>query len=343
MPGAARIARVIAEIGFRNFKALRDARLVMAPFNLLIGPNGSGKTSLIQALVRLRTLSRLPLKPPAPPGEVMTEAPRIVLKFAEPHEQLEAVMSCVNDMQCDLLEVTPTPLASQQWPVLRERILGIRAYLLDHYAMALPSPRHDNVALSSNGSNVAAVLARWAVEEPMAYSAVRGEILRMLPEHDELLLVSRDGGTVEVALRVRGSSDLVHAENLSQGTLYLLALALLAHDPAPPSLICIEEVDRGIHPRRLREVRDLMYRMTYPASFGEGKRRPVQVVATTHSPYLLDQFREHPEEVVVAERHGTSATFSRLSERSDLAELLSGASLGDIWYSGILGGVPDEP
>ena len=334
---------MIAEVAFQRFKALRNARLAMAPFNLLIGPNGSGKTSLIQALLRLRTLSRLPLKPPVPSGEVLAEGPRISVRFVPPHDRLEAVMSCVNDFQCDLLEVTPPALASEHWPVLRERILGIRAYLLDHYAMALPSPRNDNLALSSNGGNLAAVLARWAVEEPRAHAAVRSEILRLVPEHDELLLTSRDGGTVEVALRVRGSGDLVHAENLSQGTLYLMALSVLAHDPAPPTLICIEEVDRGIHPRRLRDVRDLMYRMSYPDSFGEAERLPVQVIATTHSPYLLDQFRDHPEEIVVAERHGASASFSRLSERADLAELLSGSSLGDIWYSGILGGVPDEP
>ncbi|MDR1283749.1 MAG: ATPase, partial [Opitutaceae bacterium] len=71
-------------------------------------------------------------------------------------------------------------------------------------------------------------------------------------------------------------------------------------------------------------------------------RSPTQVIATTHSPYLLDLFREHPEEVVIAEKHGREAHFFRLSDRADLAELLAGASLGDLWYSGILGGVPEE-
>jgi hypothetical protein len=46
--------------------------------------------------------------------------------------------------------------------------------------------------------------------------------------------------------------------------------------------------------------------------------------------------------VVIAEKHGREAHFFRLSDRADLAELLAGASLGDLWYSGILGGVPEE-
>jgi hypothetical protein len=72
-------------------------------------------------------------------------------------------------------------------------------------------------------------------------------------------------------------------------------------------------------------------------------RPPVQVVTTTHSPYFIDLFREHPEEIVISQRHGTAAVFERLADRADLPELLREGSLGDMWFSGILGGVPDEP
>jgi hypothetical protein len=68
----------------------------------------------------------------------------------------------------------------------------------------------------------------------------------------------------------------------------------------------------------------------------------VQVIATTHSPYLLDLYRDHPEEIILASKHGNAATFQRLSERTDILELMKDASLGDLWYSGILGGVPGE-
>ena len=51
---------MIASVQFKHFKALRATSLRLEPFNLVIGPNGSGKTSLIQALLRLRTLARPP-------------------------------------------------------------------------------------------------------------------------------------------------------------------------------------------------------------------------------------------------------------------------------------------
>jgi predicted ATPase len=111
--------------------------------------------------------------------------------------------------------------------------------------------------------------------------------------------------------------------------------------PNPPAIVCLEEADRGVHPRTLRELRDALYRLSYPKDAGLD-RAPVQVIATTHSPYLLDQFKEHPEEIVLASKHGRAAHFERLSDRADILELMQEAHLGDLWYSGILGGVPGE-
>jgi AAA15 family ATPase/GTPase len=107
-------------------------------------------------------------------------------------------------------------------------------------------------------------------------------------------------------------------------------------------MVTIEEPDRGIHPRLLRLVQDALYRLCYPEGQGE-IRRPVQVLATTHSPYFLDLFKDRPEEIVIAEKHGLEAKFTRLSEQPHIEEVLQGAPLGELWYSGILGGVPSKP
>jgi predicted ATPase len=333
-PGRGERSTVIASVAFRRFKALRETSLSLAPFNLVIGPNGSGKTSLIQALLRLRTLSKLPLAD----GVKIDGGPEIEFCFWPPHDSVKAHLGCRSDAVCDLLQLIPAD--APDWPTLRERLGHIRSYLFDHYAMAEPSPVKTGTELSANGGNLAAVLGGLRQRAPAEFAALVAEVVRLLPEYLGLEVAEGDGGLAEFSLRL-ADGGLVSAANLSQGTLYLLAMLVVAFEPDPPAVLCIEEIDRGIHPRMLREVRDVLYRLSYPQSSGLA-RRAVQVIATTHSPYLLDLFRDHPEEIVIAQKHGTVARFERLADRPDLKELLSEGSLGDMWFSGILGGVPEE-
>lgn len=333
---------MIAAVQFRNFKALRSTGVKLAPFNLVLGPNGSGKTSVIQALLRLRTLAALP------PSAVMpadTGGPRIDFAFTAPYEEIGVSLGCSPDeMVCNVLAVNHPPgrAGKALWEELRARLRTIRAYLFDHYAMAAPGKVEEGGELVSNGGNLAAVLLHWREHQPAAYAALQAEFVRLMPEFAGLDLRTGEAGTVELGGRLRNNGhDFIAAENLSQGTLYLLAMLVLVFSPAPPAVVCLEEADRGMHPRSLREVRDALYRLSYPRDAGMD-RAPVQVITTTHSPYLLDQFRDHPEEVIFASKQGSAATLERLSDRTDVMELMKETHLGDLWYTGILGGVPRE-
>ena len=332
---------MIAAVHFKNFKALRAAEVQLAPFNVLIGPNGSGKTSLIQALLRLRSLAALPAAHTDELTNPRAGGPEIVYSFLPPFERITVKAACAHDeLVCDTLVVDHPAGAEGEalWQRLRERVLTIRGFLFDHYAMAVPARREERRELSSNAGNLAAVLADWRERYPQAFAGLQAEFERIVPEFRGGIEFQEVGERVELLGRVNG--DLVPADSMSQGTLYLLGILALAFAPEPPAVVCIEESDRGVHPRRLREVRDALYRLSYPADFGL-QRAPVQVITTTHSPYLLDLFRDHPEEGVLANKEGRAAYFERLSDRADLRDLLRESTLGDLWYSGILGGTPE--
>jgi predicted ATPase len=338
---------VIASVQFKHFKALRATSLRLEPFNLVIGPNGSGKTSLIQALLRLRALARPPAGiarpaeralPPHPP----TDAPEIVFRFTPPDADIEVHLRGQSEQVCDAIEVwhPPTDEARARWSALRGRLEGIRAYLFDHYAMAEPAAWSEGGELHSNGGNLGAVLERLREQQPGTFAQLETEFCRALPEFSGVTPQRAESG-VRLALRLKEDGRGLTAENLSQGTLYTLAVLTLSFSPQPPTVVCLEEADRGIHPRLLRAVRDALYRLGYPAESGR-QRAAVQIVATTQSPYFLDLFRDHPEEVVIASKKGRSATFARLSDLPNAREIIAGSSLGDLWFSGILGGVPEE-
>ncbi len=328
---------VVTSVAFRNFKALRATRLSLLPFNLVIGPNGSGKTSLIDALLRLRTLAKLG---PSPAQELpeRRDGPELEFHFTPPHDAIGVRLGCVSDVVCDILRTEPA--VAPGWPALQAELGKIRRYALDHEAMARPSARADGDELKANGGNIAAVLTGLRERQPAVFAALTAELVRIMPEFRALELKERGEGMVELALDLAGNG-VVPGTDVSQGTLYLIGMLALAFNPNPPRILCIEEIDRGMHPRMLREIRDALYRLSYPKSAGID-RRHVQVVATTHSPYLIDLFRDHPEEIVLAHKHGRTARFERLTDRPDLPELLREGSLGDMWFSGILGGVPDE-
>ncbi|MBL9186100.1 MAG: AAA family ATPase [Opitutaceae bacterium] len=327
---------MIASIAFQNFKALRNTRVALAPFNLVIGPNGSGKTSLIEAVMRLKTLSKLPLAE-GPASSQKAGGPEIEFGFDPPHDGITARLSCVSDTVCDTLRITPE--AAPGWPALRTELAGLRSYTLRPEAMAGAARREDGARLSSSGHNLAAVLAQLRETAPEAFAGMTAELLRIVPEFAALEL-AEEGGQASFSLRLAEGGE-VPADELSQGTLCLVAVLALACDPAPPRVLCIEEIDRGFHPRTLREVRDALYRLSHPRSFGL-ERAPTQIITTTHSPYFIDLFRDHPDEVIISQKQGRAAQFSRLSDRSDLGTLLGEGSLGDMWFSGILGGVPEE-
>lgn len=83
---------------------------------------------------------------------------------------------------------------------------------------------------------------------------------------------------------------------LSEGTRRIVAIySLLAMEPAP-SLIALEEIENGLDPWTLGHVMDALR---------EGAERGIQILLTTHSPYLLDRLTS--EEVVhVAREKGNS-------------------------------------
>jgi predicted ATPase len=195
--------------------------------------------------------------------------------------------------------------------------------------------------LGPNGQQLAGVLDRLRDQDPERFQALNSELANWLPEFDQILFNTPGGGTREIEFRVKRRKQGIRASELSDATLFALAMLTVAYSTQPPPFVAIEEPERGIHPRFLRRVQDALYRLAFPEKNDES-RDPVQVVVTTHSPFLLDLYRNHPEEIVLAERIGPEARFARLVDKESVSELLGDSRLGDLWYSGILGGVPVE-
>jgi predicted ATPase len=136
----------------------------------------------------------------------------------------------------------------------------------------------------------------------------------------------RTGGLVDVRLLEAGGVS-IPAIRLSDGTLRWLALLTILLHPSPPPLVCIEEPELGLHPEVIPTLAQLLR---------EASGR-MQLIVTTHSSALVDEFSDVPESVIVCEKQDGSTVLKRL-ERKELGAWLKEYSLGHLWRKGEIGG-----
>jgi predicted ATPase len=132
--------------------------------------------------------------------------------------------------------------------------------------------------LGDRGENLSSVLA--AICGDGASKEVLLEWVRKLTpmDVDDILFDEDAAGRILLRL-VEKDGRSVSALSASDGTLRFLAILAALFGPEPASFYFIEELENGIHPTRLGLLIDLIEHQT--------KRRGIQIVATSHSPQLL--------------------------------------------------------
>ncbi len=72
------------------------------------------------------------------------------------------------------------------------------------------------------------------------------------------------------------------AHEMSEGTLLATCVLTLLYGENPPNLLLMDDIDKGLHPRAIASLVEILK--------GIMEQRPeLQIIATSHSPYLLDQ------------------------------------------------------
>lgn len=134
--------------------------------------------------------------------------------------------------------------------------------------------------LKPDGSNIGDYLLHLYENYPKDFTALIETLRYVLPYASDLTPAMTSELTRNVYLQLTEGSFKVPGWLLSTGTLRIVALLAVLRHPEPPPLICIEELENGLDPRTIHliveEIRDAV------------QRRGIQVIITTHSPYLLD-------------------------------------------------------
>ncbi|CCI06545.1 AAA family ATPase [Microcystis aeruginosa] len=184
--------------------------------------------------------------------------------------------------------------------------------------------------LNIDGDNLGNVVQFMEREHSKKFQNILNSISRKIPGIEKISTEKSPDNRLLLKFNDRGFQDPFYVQQMSDGTLKVLAYLLLLEDPSPPPFICIEEPENGLY-HKLLETLAQEFR-----KHATGQRGRSQIFITTHQPYFVDALQ--PEEVWILEKGDDG--FSRIKRASDnplIKNLVSeGLPLGSLWYSDYL-------
>ena len=172
------------------------------------------------------------------------------------------------------------PESPQSFPVTAyaRRFLAkrIRPIFLETRELCRASPPLSRHAFLPAGSNLPWVVQRMQEDAPEQFEDWLGHIRTARPDIQNLQVIDRDDDRHAYLMIQYQNGVCVPSWSISDGTLRLLALTLIAYLPDPGHVYLLEEPENGVHPLAIEAIYQSL-----SSVYGS------QVLATTHSPVLL--------------------------------------------------------
>jgi predicted ATPase len=363
---------MIETVRFKNFKALRDVTVALERFTVLVGPNASGKTSVLQGLDYLFFLRH------ANPDFFRGERDLQVLLSRGTagdacFEIHGAGVSAQKSISIDL-SLFENGDSSATWSIKASDGESVLDYdegryhnddqryrhrtLLDDVTPAVDMLRFDASKLAQasysatlvphiepDGEGLAAVLAEMLISRPDDFRRIEQSLRAVIPsverirlerspiKRSELQQITVNGHTTSstiereyvghrVVFDMQGAPNLA-AHGASEGTLITLGILTAIFSHEGPHLILIDDLERAIHPRAIGELVAQLRQLL--ARFPD-----LQIVATSHSPYLIDHLDPTEVRLLISDDTG-SVKCARLSDHPELARWQEFMRPGEIW------------
>ena len=187
---------------------------------------------------------------------------------------------------------SPTAVAA------RREMEAWRVLQLEPSALRRPDDFAAPEKIGPDGGHLPATLHRLSRGAPRQACAQIADQLSELIDDVRAVDIDIDEKRQLLTLLAEDAAGTPHpAQALSDGTLRFLALAVMQQDPKTQGVLCLEELENGIHPARIPAMLDLLADIAVDPMEPPGPDNPLrQVIANTHSPSV---FREVPDDSVV--------------------------------------------
>jgi predicted ATPase len=227
------------------------------------------------------------------------------------------------------------------------RFGGTMRLHLDSRRAAAPSYNEDEEPwLERDGSGLASALSWLSGNHRHVLDAIESDLAQVVPgtgairtprvklDHWEEKLLRIEDEYIPRRTKRRVAADTIEVEfgragflpiqQLSDGTILALALLTVLHSPSCPRLVLLDDLDRGLHPKAQEELVGCLRRILQ-------QKPDLQIIGTTHAPYLLDCV--HPDEVHVLALDDSGYTRVRAFSSHPKAESIQRGTLylSELW------------
>lgn len=330
---------MIREFRIQGYGCIQDATLKLTPLHAVVGPNDSGKSTLLRALAGFVNAVGDGAVLPAPPPCASCPNTTIMAQFDEAPQITEGKVevSYERDVNRWKDQVHIGNLGGPNLPFASRTVASIgRAQIIRLDADDLKQQsgilKEAQVALFPEGRGFGlagvydAILGRGDDTFPRIAEAVRRHFRTVA--NVRLYGVSNSTKAIGVKLT---DGTLVEADQMSEGLLYYLAFAAM-REVNNAKLLLIEEPENGLHPARIAEVVRMLRELS---------EQGTQIVIATHSPLVLNELRS--DEVSVVTRTAEAGTkVTPIADTPNFAERAAVYALGELWLS-YANGIDEAP
>jgi predicted ATPase len=332
---------MIRKAKYDNFKGLKSVEVAFDErFTVLVGPNGSGKTSVLQGIELVvgawsdqRLLSQLMGgSQPLYSLKSMGVQQDVRLQILDERDNGSGVSGAAPVQQLQprspLLSVhkgkpEPATIGSQQQlafgPVLRPHYRSAEI-AKPSITQATPPP------VNLEGAGLPSLLGYLKLRDDELFDRIEERFCRVIPNVRKLRIDRSEAGGPAAGERLLFDTTFaskVPADQMSDGTLYILALVVAILGPHRPKTLLIDDIDLRLHPKAQYELVALLKQ--FLNEFPE-----LQIIATSHSPYVLDKLEASEVRVTGLGQDG-SVVVTPLQAHPDFAKWKTSMSPGEFW------------
>jgi len=353
---------MINSIRLKNFKSHADTKIDFGRLTALVGPNSSGKTSVLQAI---HYMSQIVLNEEDTlirnPGEWLRKGKSSSTLTLHVYEEgTDRWKEGTDIWEVKLDDKGPSArmqtgedafdqnLNFHRYPFPWHPSLNIdlKAVYLKIVTENLASPTYtDQIPpkIKQNGDGLASAVAYLMTYEPDKFQELQNTAKRVIPSLtrirvrparirlQEKRLFTMDDTRIPFneVREVTGhqlvfdmvGGEAIPSELVSDGTLHALGLLTMLFSPEPPHILLLDDVEQGLHSKAQRELirvfRDMLK-----------SHKDLQIVLTTHSPYIVDELEASQVWVLCQNEFGQIAS-CRLSDHPDATRALNLLTTGE--------------